>query len=82
MEQTKIYTAITHDPTGGHSVHYVQLPLGMGAARTYFHGLVEEFLSTGIPGNTKLVAIIPGRHVVGLGTHDNNKSYYPDGATF
>jgi hypothetical protein len=54
----------------------------MGAARTYFHGLAEKELTPGTPGDTKLIAIIPGRHVVGLGTHDDNKSYYPDGVVF
>lgn len=80
MEQTKIYTAITHDPSEGHSVRYVQLPLGMSAARTYFRSIAKDEKLLGQSSEAKLIAIIPGRHSVGLGdNHDNNKEFHPDG---
>lgn len=66
MELTKIYTTILHDPSEGHVVRYVQLPFGLSAASTSARRLVDN-CELGPTPDSRVIAIIPGRHAVGFG---------------
>ena len=66
MELTKIYTTILHDPSEGHVVRYVQLPFGLAAASTSVQRLVDN-CELGPTPDSRVIAIIPGRHTVGFG---------------
>ncbi len=74
MELTKIYTTILHDPSEGHVVHYVQLPFGMHAAQMCAQQLVEDH-RLGHDPDSKVIAIIPGRHTVGFGEPTNTREH-------
>ena len=80
MESLKIYTAITHDPTEGHTVRYVQLPLGLDEAKVYFTSQLKVTPHLG-KGSKSLVAIIPGQHIVGLGDTDS-RARHPEKMIF
>ena len=69
MESLKIYTAITHNTAEGHTVRYVQLPLGLDAAKRYYASQLQISANTGKDVKS-LVAIIPGQHIVGLADID------------
>jgi hypothetical protein len=80
MESLKIYTAITHDLTEGHTVRYVQLPLGIDEATKYFASQLKVTPHSG-KGVKSLVAIIPGQHIVGLGDIDT-RARHPEKMIF